>query len=269
MVEILVALVIISILAAMLVVGMRRLNESSKTRAARVTLNNAKSMLAEYERKNKLTGFSGSIAAPGDVNEDAATGARNGPQVSFTRSFFALLTAMPENKAALAQLSSDQIMAGGPPPSTPTATNWAAGSSYVAFQNRVHHPTSSSPVYICIRDHSSTTADAPGQPNAPWIVENTTTPILLDAWNNPIIFVPPGGLEGVWTKETLTTPNPVRAPNNRPFFASAGPDGIFGRMPGPDGVFGRTAGTDGVLGTPDDVTDDINGGDDNLYSFEN
>jgi hypothetical protein len=44
--------------------------------------------------------------------------------------------------------------------------------------------------------------------------------IPLDAWGNPIIFVPAGGLAGVHV-------DPVRSPDGRPFFASAGADGDF------------------------------------------
>ena len=59
--------------------------------------------------------------------------------------------------------------------------------------------------------------------------------ILLDAWTNPIIFVPGTGLAGVNVGGASKT---IQAPNNRPFFVSAGPDGDFSL------------------------------GDDNLYSFE-
>jgi prepilin-type N-terminal cleavage/methylation domain-containing protein len=79
------------------------------------------------------------------------------------------------------------------------------------------------------------------------------TNILLDAWGNPIIYVPSGGLEGVVLKAAPTsatlylvqsngttayTTPPTPKTNARPFFASAGPDGDFAK------------------------------GDDNIYSFE-
>jgi prepilin-type N-terminal cleavage/methylation domain-containing protein len=64
-------------------------------------------------------------------------------------------------------------------------------------------------------------------------------PVLLDAWNNPIIFVPRGGLYGMTVAgaERPAT-NPIRPLTGRPFFASAGPSG------------------------------DFRNGDDNIYSFE-
>lgn len=83
-------------------------------------------------------------------------------------------------------------------------------------------------------------------------------PGILDAWSNPIIFVPSGGLTGVSLAqgpngngtmytirssgvypEPLSNQNKVLGPKDRPFFASAGQDGDFSK------------------------------GDDNVYSFEN
>ncbi len=81
-------------------------------------------------------------------------------------------------------------------------------------------------------------------------------PVILDAWNNPIIFVPSGGLTGVKLMQgptpgattytirssgvyaTGTEPQPPGS-KDRPFWASAGQDGNF------------------LLG------------DDNIYSFQN
>lgn len=89
----------------------------------------------------------------------------------------------------------------------------------------------------------------------------TDLPILLDAWGNPIIFVPAAGLGPVmlslnasdrWVirsggllTEAQARSTPLR-PTDRPFFASAGPDGTFGHT------------SEYKLGTADD----------NLYSFQ-
>ena len=68
---------------------------------------------------------------------------------------------------------------------------------------------------------------------------------VSDGWGNPIIYVPAGGLTGVnlgasSTSNGITYTNTVTitSPDNRPFWASAGPDGNFAN------------------------------GDDNIYSFE-
>jgi len=75
-----------------------------------------------------------------------------------------------------------------------------------------------------------------------------TEPILADAWENPLLFVPSGGLKDVTlestggtggTKHVITSSGQAVSPANRAFWASAGPDGNF-------------------------IT-----GDDNLYSFQN
>lgn len=91
-------------------------------------------------------------------------------------------------------------------------------------------------------------------------------PILLDGWGNPLIFVPAGGLitkvsggangfqyilvrtSGIIILDgtngySASKPPPLKD-NDHPFWASAGPDGDF---------YG---------------TDKTNGGDDNLYSFQ-
>jgi prepilin-type N-terminal cleavage/methylation domain-containing protein len=62
-------------------------------------------------------------------------------------------------------------------------------------------------------------------------------PVPLDAWGNPIIFVPSGGLGGVTMRNEAGTfivtsggmmrPGDPLKPAIRPFFASAGPDGDF------------------------------------------
>lgn len=108
-----------------------------------------------------------------------------------------------------------------------------------------------------------TTTAAP--PGAGWENTGTPAPLLLDAWNNPIIFVPGSGLRvrllngkarldpsDLSQQFIITAPDgvvdhngsssagarPVVRRAGRPFFASAGADGDFSR------------------------------GDDNLYSFE-
>lgn len=105
------------------------------------------------------------------------------------------------------------------------------------------------------------------------IAVNPATPepanatFLLDTWGNPIIFVPPGGLVDVRYAADLSNAKTVTSngvintgatlpAGTRGFFASAGPDGIFG-WADVDGNNQFNPGTD------------IAGGDDNLYSFEN
>lgn len=83
----------------------------------------------------------------------------------------------------------------------------------------------------------------------PWRDESAApqqAPLILDAWGNPIIFVPGSGLNvlllngGTAYDSTNTNllKKTVTSPDHRPFWASAGPDGDFSH------------------------------GDDNIYSFE-
>ncbi len=65
-----------------------------------------------------------------------------------------------------------------------------------------------------------------------------THPVPLDGWAKPILFVGTGGLTKV-TRTGVTGVSTITAPTNRPFWVSAGPDGLF------------------------------NTHDDNVYSFEN
>ncbi len=72
--------------------------------------------------------------------------------------------------------------------------------------------------------------------------EIANPPLVVDAWDNPILFVPTSGLKGVKLEADVNPnddSNPIKSPGGKPFFASAGPDGDFSK------------------------------GDDNLYSFEN
>jgi hypothetical protein len=79
-----------------------------------------------------------------------------------------------------------------------------------------------------------------------WIPTPNITPLVLDAWGNPIIFVPGSGLivyskaggHSDATKGYIYQVVLIQSPDHKPFFASAGPDG------------------------------DFSNGDDNIYSFE-
>ena len=57
---------------------------------------------------------------------------------------------------------------------------------------------------------------------------------MLDGWKNPIIYVPSGGMTGVFVGGTPGATSGVKgayktvyAIDGRPFWASAGPDGSF------------------------------------------
>jgi prepilin-type N-terminal cleavage/methylation domain-containing protein len=66
--------------------------------------------------------------------------------------------------------------------------------------------------------------------------------VVLDGWGNPILFVPAGGLINVYTNTNTaswpgpsTFASPIRSPDGRPFWVSAGPDGDL--MRGDDNIY--------------------------------
>lgn len=97
--------------------------------------------------------------------------------------------------------------------------------------------------------------------NPPVEAETPNAPLVLDAWGNPIIYVPAGGLTGVTVTgnvkskyvnaSTAFPAGVIQSPDRRGFWASAGADGFF---------------------TDPDPSKDLDNrepyGDDNVYSFD-
>lgn len=209
---------------------------------------------------------------------------RNGSrQILNTQLAMSRILAMPANRKALELISSNNYF-------TP---KWVAGNRLKSPGNdlvlhsnddgvdnvyypqgaKIIAPTDTNPDkrdtigLICVIAAGSlqSASTPPTSDNTNWRLDNSPpTPILMDSWGNPILFVPGTGLRvrKLNGKETLSNLGPdvadqtdiivspegkvERAPGvapklispGRPFFASAGPDGDFSK------------------------------GDDNLYSFE-
>lgn len=233
LIEILVVVSILAILAGILLVALGSVSRASKKKATVALLENARSMLAEYELTSKLplafdAGYTPSVAqltakqteltnagfplfyaagtsvAPGLVTADteAYTGAsatknrRQMPAMVATGEVFSRLRAVPKNETSFGNLDPANLM---------NATDDVAVTTGPKYQ------------------------------------------VPLDAWGNPILFVY-RSLTGVNEGYNDGDPslaasysNPARiktATDGKPFFVSAGPDGNFST------------------------------GDDNLYSFE-
>jgi hypothetical protein len=246
---------IIMVLMALLVVGVGHVIGSTKARQTKVMLENCRNLLAEFEvtipldraqaqpsqmyvsdnlvkRANvplldlwhlydpaemKVAPYYGSLHATskktfGPVVQEA-------PErfacdaVANTQIAMGLLQAAPANKSTISSLPADSML---------EAPRVAAGPGNV-----------------------SKLTPLGGKPNPP---------VLLDGFKNPIILVPSSGI-----RVSITDPNNpgqatlriIKAPDNRPFWASAGPDGFF---------------TD-----PDETKTGPNlkpYGEDNIYSFE-
>lgn len=220
LIEMLIVIGVVMILAGMLFFGGRAITASSKEKTTRTTLAALSGMLAEADAKTRFSADqTTALAAPGFVERPAPDGDRDGAAVLATRAIMEQLLAYPINKTAMGQLPAGIIIVDDP----------------------------------ATMDDESAWADRNNDGN----LDPPLPPLPLDAWNNPIIFVPGGGLTGV-TFAQFGDDQPgdfrtVVAPGNRPFWASAGPDGVLGNFD-PDS---------------DPLTiNSILGGDDNLYSFE-
>ncbi|HEV2294386.1 MAG TPA: type II secretion system protein [Tepidisphaeraceae bacterium] len=254
LIEILVTIGILLLLVGIVVFSMSRVSNSSRNRQTQITLGNLKNMIAELEATAGLGGrqpphmwVDGNaqpqtpsnfwkdadptnstppepdpLVIPQDVRSEAQRS--ESAAVRNTQLAMTLLVAVPVNKTALSNLPSNSIM--------------------------------KMPNVIGTNPYD----------------ESQQVGVPLDSWGNPIIFVPAGGLCGstavqMWiggnpptggvvpggTQQTgnakmvvanppagsTTQVGPIRSPDGRPFWASAGPDGDFRRA------------------------------DDNLYSFEN
>jgi hypothetical protein len=201
-----------------------------------------------------------------------------------------VMLSLPANRTAIGQLPADRLMvpewqAGGLASGMQTGRDGIYGTNddssdsvktvVYAINNCVRYQGAS---YRCIKANVASAGSPPPSDSSEWIQDGGPTPVILDAWGNPIIFVPATGLIDVFSGAGSTDssvaalplsnmpPNvsrklpPITSPegqndpnyttlplpkqpvgaraNGRPFFVSAGPDG------------------------------NLSTGDDNIYSFD-
>jgi len=271
MIELLCVIGIIVVLVAMVAFGINKVLDSGRRSTTKVTLENLRSMLSEFETTTKglsrqsymyrngaripasaggpippgmdiwrdgdPTDGVASAAnpegdpenSPGDVQKGSGDAGRyNSDAILNTQAVIGLMKGAPAVATTLNQLPTSQLMEKVP---TGTTTNLTRDANNVAVP-----------------------------------------PVVLDGWGNPIIFVPASGLYNVHFSSDqngaaphLITSSKMRVPNgnndranvrvDRPFFASAGPDGVFGYV-------------DTNLNGSYETATDKPGGDDNIYSFE-
>ena len=264
LIELLVVIGILLLLVGLAVFGLSKVINTQKRAATKITLENLRGMLTEYEMvakglgpkrmwtpngstavgdvwndANPLTPLKDPLAAPlGTVAREANTGGTPAqtPRYSSVPIFNTqlvleqLLTA-PNNKKVQTQFPSSQLLEKLPP---------GLNGCFLLVANGLPYTGTS---------------------------EAANPPLVLDAWGNPILFVPSSGMfnvvEGDGDMVHIAVPvnpndtnGPVRSPDRRPFWVSAGPDGVFGFVD-VNGNGSFTKGTDRA------------GGDDNMYSFEN
>jgi prepilin-type N-terminal cleavage/methylation domain-containing protein len=213
LIELLVVIGIIMILMGMLFVGMKYVGNSAKTKSTHATLGNLQSMLTTYDAQGR-----------GMINQiNVAYTAYNG-------GYNPLPLPTPTANVTI------PINPSGPPPTGQYRYDpFVQITSTIAMQKIMSVPSNKAAMDKLATRMLPSWLPAPAAP----------TYILLDAWDNPIIFVPAGGLDGVFyqgttgaqkvtSKGVVATGATVDA-NARPFFASAGPDGDFAK--GDDNVY--------------------------------
>jgi len=247
MIEIIVAIAVILVLAGILLVGLRSIAGSTQAGETRVLLENVRGMLDELDSKAKL-------------------GAHNRPLEWWVGSSSVLKAQTQPEEVDFWHRTSDQDSI-DPPRPRPIE---APGSVKPGTNDRTNHPAVRNTAIamaklVSVPANRTKLQGIPNQrlmrlvelpPTAADPIsatsltnEATLPPVVLDAWGNPIIFVPASGmivtLNSIGEQRLITSskvrqipPTEYAAPSDRPFFASAGPDGDFST------------------------------GDDNLYSFE-
>ena len=206
LIEIMVAIVILVILGSLMLYALKGTGTSAKSQSTRVRLENLKSMLAEYELNTR---FAQPASWPSAL------------PVGYGGDFWKTLVT-PTPLPPLGNVRSDMRSAW-------TNTLWTT------------NPRLIDATVFAIGEMKKMPSNAAAISKLPASEFIAGTPLMADGWGNPIIFVP--GTYGLLIDANGNgTADPgeviITAPNNRPFFASAGPDGDFSKA------------------------------DDNLYSFE-
>jgi prepilin-type N-terminal cleavage/methylation domain-containing protein len=232
--EILVVIGIILLLVSIGVIGFRALDQSGKV--TKTTLENLRSMFNEYEQRTKLR-----EQPPSMWLDDSPANPANNPNANLWH-------------AQVRLTGPTSVNSGGD-----KRYDWGAVANtqiVLAYVTRIPENKQVMTKIPSKQVHGTADGDK-GKKLTPTGDEKTIDPpLVLDAWNNPIIFVGSDGLTGVtFTSKSgefrVTSTGLVSAPTGggsvdpntrskswRPFFASAGPDG------------------------------DFHTGDDNVYSFE-
>jgi prepilin-type N-terminal cleavage/methylation domain-containing protein len=234
--ELLTVIGVMLVLMGIAIIGYTHVSKATATKSTRVDLDNAKNLLAEYENTTPITGLPFS-AAPSQIvdsrnhavnvadvtpdfgNPPMGNNDRYGGAVQYTIEIMTQLVRFPQNKQTISQLPAKRLLA------------FVDGTAL-----RITQPVSG----IVL----------PKPPQAQYC--------LLDSWNNPIIYVPATGLN-VLIRNGPSTQSPSGEP--RPFVVRS--SGIYpaGQVPplgAKDRPFWASAGPDG----------NFQNGDDNMYSFE-
>ena len=249
MIEILVVVGVLVLLMVIVVVGLGGLTTSNRERSTKTTLSNLRSLLAEFE----------TAITPMHLEDKQ-------PPLMY----------LPQGTAKYVDKDFDIWKWYVPPANnaTPNAGNhWFALYTDAASQNRfgpvmaeaperhtsapllntqlvlelIEQVPSCKAMWSAIPGDSRMESSENAKPSLSGSKLDASKPrLVLDAWHNPIVFVPASGIEVIVKRADGTIgPKLVRSPDKRPFWASAGPDGMFTDPDGKKAV-----------------------GEDNVYSFD-
>jgi prepilin-type N-terminal cleavage/methylation domain-containing protein len=249
LIELLVAIAIIGALVALVTLGVSQMGKSSRRNSTKMYLENLKGLIVEREKGGGM---------------QAIYALYNGGQALPTPS------PLPNNTPIRVPQDLKEGAADRMPQFNTSATP-------IDPLNEVARTQMAMNLFRAVSMNAQLLAQMP--PNA--FLKNAPTvpfkaPVPVDGWGNPVIFVPPGGVlvalgsvEPTDEPVRLITSTKIYRPSQitsgadvpvgtRPFWASAGPDGILGFL---------DTDNNGTYDPPP-AGGDIAGGDDNVYSFQ-
>jgi prepilin-type N-terminal cleavage/methylation domain-containing protein len=275
LIELLVVIGIIGVLVAIGMLGFAHFDKISAENVTKTRLQMCASLLTQYDPSGVLLGIEG----PGGWNPTGGL-----PQTIYSTKNTIPITGNPGNVAS-GSGSRNYVIPDNPAPlsvsltscpHTDTSTTPASVSypSAVQATGRIMQLFSRVPELKVTFDQLPANSLMLSSTGGTWIdpIDSLPLPVILDAWRNPIIYVPSGGMHSVYLGGVVPSPTAaaswkasvgvtdgshplgggmwatkraiVRAVDGRPFFASAGPDGNF------------SAGDDNMYSAPVTYTDE-------------
>jgi prepilin-type N-terminal cleavage/methylation domain-containing protein len=222
LIEMLVVMGIILILIGLVILGANYTGKAAKAGSTQVAMETLRKFQAEWETvmnalavsNNELAYLTDSLAKrqpldvpPGDMSNLTL---RDNPATRFTRGVIGRLMGITKNRVIIAKLPANRIWSW---PISSSVARWSSSSTYNYYDQvweNVRDPINTTAdlvtasgnnlkrYFICQWVH--TASDPKTQPVVGassalyWLPVSSDTPVLVDGWGNPIIFVPPTGL---------------------------------------------------------------------------
>lgn len=223
MLEIMVVLAISIVLVSMLVVGFKYVVQSSNANSTKAAFESLKAMQANFEKSTNGTNSSMVIPTAAMIGADQAvivpgattpginvlttdSAGRYGPVVTYTQAIMLRLRSIPDNLTIIQNMASNRLyLPPLPTSSSPWVSSWVANKAYYAADTVLDQGNN---VYVCIQDHYSVSGNRGNEPGPAYganptgygasywtpVSQLANIPVFLDAWGNPILFMPAGGL---------------------------------------------------------------------------